>query len=273
MLLLQPLQPLELLPPTEKRLRLLSHGRVVARVPPPQFLGLPTLSQLLANVLVQGLQHHKTWLSPHPIHRSQETLLDERLHCLQHVLLTFGVTDRPDGFQSTSTYEHSKPHEQSLLSCPQQFVTPVYRAPERPLPLGQVPCSACEQLEPTLQTREHRLGRKHPHPGCGQLDRERETIQPAADLRHGAGGVSIEHHVGSRRARPVQEELERRRVLEHLDRGRRFGQRQGGDPVLVLAADAQGRPASCQHNEARGGLKQGENSLSRGEQVLTVVQQ
>ena len=90
-------------------------------------------------------------------------------------------------------------------------------------------------------------GARHAAARRGQLDRQRQPVEPAADLRDRAGASSSTKPVaGGPRSRD-----------EQLDRGgvargaRRLGQGQRRDRVLVLAVEAQQRPARDQHLQRR----------------------
>jgi hypothetical protein len=61
-------------------------------------------------------------------------------------------------------------------------MAPGDRVPQRLLALGQITWPAGQKLEPVRQTRQHLRGCQQLRPGSGQLNRERQTVQPPADL-------------------------------------------------------------------------------------------
>ena len=65
----------------------------------------------------------------------------------------------------------------------EQVVAPVDRPAQRPLARRQVAAAALEQAEPVVQAPGHRRGREQPDPGRGQLDRQRQPVEVADDLR------------------------------------------------------------------------------------------
>jgi hypothetical protein len=63
-------------------------------------------------------------------------------------------------------------------------VAPLDRRAQGLLPRQRCPAAARQQPQPVVQPRRHLLGRQRRHPRRRQLDRQRDAVQPPADLRH-----------------------------------------------------------------------------------------
>jgi hypothetical protein len=107
----------------------------------------------------------------------------------------------------------------------------------------------------------------------GQLDRERQSVQPAADLGDRGGVRLVQAEAGQHRGRACHEERhggiagDRRQV-----RPPRIRQRQRRYRIGVLAAQAQRRPAGGEYLQRRTGGQQVRHVWPGVEQVLHVVQ-
>ena len=97
----------------------------------------------------------------------------------------------------------------------------------------------------TPEASQDRVGVQQPGAGCRELDGEREAIQAPADLGDGGRVVLGQREVAADRSGAIDEELHRGERLHLSHRGgvsqRRHGERV--DPVLVLGAETQHRPA------------------------------
>ena len=74
-------------------------------------------------------------------------------------------------------------------------MAPVDCRPQRPLPLGRVARTAGEQLRAGARAGRASLGGEHLDPRGGQLDREREAVEAAADLGDGLGSLEAGCHL------------------------------------------------------------------------------
>ena len=99
--------------------------------------------------------------------------------------------------------------EHPLLGGLEERVAPVDRGPERLLALGDVARRAAEELEAAAQAIAQRLGREQAEASRGELDGEREPVEPAADLDDRRRVVVGDREVGPDGARPVDEQLDR----------------------------------------------------------------
>ena len=94
--------------------------------------------------------------------------------------------DRLDGVDRPAAGEDREPREERLLGAGEQTVAPVERGAERLLALRQVAGAFGEQLERRCRAGEQSRPARAAGPGGGELDRERQPVEPAADLGHGA---------------------------------------------------------------------------------------
>ena len=109
--------------------------------------------------------------------------------------------------------------EQPLLARLQQLVAPLDRGPERLLALGQVARAARAAAASRLSSRStQRLRREEVDPRRGELDRQRQAVQPQADLGDGGGVVVRQPEVGPDRLGALDEQLDRLVLGELLRR-------------------------------------------------------
>src|SRR5688572_5202525 len=64
----------------------------------------------------------------------------------------------------------------------EQLVAPVNGIAQRLLPYRQVTRSSSKQLQSVLYSLKQSLRRKQPDPGGGELNRQRQAVQPETDL-------------------------------------------------------------------------------------------
>src|SRR5207237_3440746 len=84
--------------------------------------------------------------------------------------------------EGAAAREDCEPGEEALLVRAEEVVAPVERRPERLLVLGGVAAAAGEEREPVPEPRQKRHGRQELRPRGGELDREREPVEAAAEL-------------------------------------------------------------------------------------------
>src|SRR5918999_970286 len=82
----------------------------------------------------------------------------------------------------TST-EGRQAREEPLFLGLEQIMAPLDRASERALPLGEVAGAAGEEWEPALEPLEQRRGTEQLDPAGGQLDGQRQGVQPPRGQR------------------------------------------------------------------------------------------
>ena len=125
-----------------------------------------------------------------------------------------------------------------------------------------------QHRQPAGQPGQQMAGRQHRQPGRGQLDGQRDPVQPAADLGDGPDRRLVRRELHAGRLGPVQEQPHGRPAV--LVTGTR--QRQRGDRVLAPGPDPQRRPAGDQHDQAGAGFQQPDHGVPGGQHVLEVVQ-
>ena len=128
--------------------------------------------------------------------------------------------------------EHRQQLEQALLAGLEELVAPVHRRPQRLLALGEVAGTAAQQAEPVVEPVAQHLRREQREAGGRELDRQRQAIEPAADLRDGGGVVVRQLEVRVDDAGAVDEQLHGLELADGLapwrGRGRRGGSASGG---------------------------------------------
>ena len=155
---------------------------------------------------------------------------------------------------------------------------------QRLVPGRLVAGAAGEQRQAALQAGQERRRRQEPAPGGGQLDRQRQAVEPPADRFHrrrvrlvqresgahrlGALGEQA-HGVGAERVVLVLEGWSRRDGALRVGPGR-YPQRRHLEGVLC--GEPQHRPAGDQHGEARAGRQQVRQRQRGRQHVLEVVQ-
>ena len=109
---------------------------------------------------------------------AEEALLDERLQRVElglaHLL---GCLDR------AAAGEDGEAGEEALLSAAEQVVRPRDRRAQGALPLGEVARASAQEREPLLEPISSAAGEQHLDARRGELDRERQVVEPAADRR------------------------------------------------------------------------------------------
>ena len=145
----------------------------------------------------------------------------------------------------------------SWLARIEQVVAPLDRRAQRALALGHIARAAGQERENRVEALEEQLGREELRPGGGELDREREAVEAAADRLDRRVGCELPPD-GTRTL-----DEERRSVVG----------RQRLEPVLPLARDVQRRPARGEHAHPGAGAEDRADGRRRLEQVLEVVEE
>lgn len=125
------------------------------------------------------------------------------------------------------------------------------------MPLRGVSRPAGQNRQALHETFEQEQGVEDLHPRCGELERERKPVEPAADV----ADSRLEPHVPPHLPRPREEELDRLVPRERLEH------------ELLLAGDAKANPARHQELHVRRRREQRSHVVRRGDQVLRVVEQ
>ena len=136
-------------------------------------------------------------------------------------------------------------------------MAPLDRGAQGALSLGSVPCAAGQERQPLLEALQDLCRGERLDPCGGELEREWEVVEAAADLGH----CLVRDEVGLDRPCPGAEELDALFVDEREHR------------VFLLPADVERLATRHQHTEVRAGA---ENSCDIGrcfDDVLEVVEQ
>ena len=123
-----------------------------------------------------------------------------------------------------------------------QVVRPGDEFGEGPVPFRTTRLGVVEEVEPLVEPFGER-GRAHgARPGGGELDGERQPVDPADDLGDRRRVVGIEREGRVRRRGTLDEQPDRRHLRQVVDRHRtgRHGERL--DPADVLAREARAPP-------------------------------
>ena len=141
-------------------------------VPLPQDLSPAGLFDSLECELADRLQHPEALLCV-----ADEALLDERLQRVE-----VGAADGFGRFERAAAGEHGEPREQAPLVGRQQVVAPFDRGAQRPLP--RLGISSClQKIEALREPLQDLAGSKDARAGGSELDRERQVVEPTAELR------------------------------------------------------------------------------------------
>jgi hypothetical protein len=124
-----------------------------------------------------------------------------------------------------------------------------------------------------LQPLQDRLRRQQADPRRGQLDRQRQAIQPAHDLRDRGGVLLVNGETRQHGRRPLREQPHRFTRSDRRGRdGRLLGEGEGRDRALLLARHAKRRAAAHQDAEIAGAAQQFRYHRRGRQHVLEVVQ-
>ena len=163
------------------------------------------------------------------------------------------ATDRLDGLEGETGREHTEILEQRAPLVGEQADAPVDRRLHRPVPIGKVAHRRGQQRKDVLQALSDALRGQQAHFRGSQLDRQRQAVEPSADVRDGVRVLGGEGELRLGRLGAIDEQLDGRRTARtfHAHGPGAFGCPQCPDLVDLLAPDAQHDPAG--HQEAREG--------------------
>ena len=135
-----------------------------------------------------------SWVNRTPVaHRDgdHQRLVDEGVEVVGDVVgreVVVGA-DRLGGREVAAAGEHRQPFEDALLVVEEQLVAPVDDGPQRLLAGQRGARPAGEQAEPVVEPGGDLRDRERPGAGGGQLDGERQPVEPGADVGDDAVGV------------------------------------------------------------------------------------
>ncbi len=179
-------------------------------------LGLPRLLQPLKGKLADGLQQTKARHAAGGLLAHDETVVNERLAAPEHVASLGREHLRDSGLivEPASADEDRKAAEHDLLVWVEQVVAPGDGMAQAVVANRPIAAAACQQLEPLVEARQQRARREQLHARGRQLDRERQAVEPGADLRDRRRGVRRHDEIRRDRPRPIQKERRGRVRLE-----------------------------------------------------------
>ncbi len=153
-------------------------------------------------------------------------------------------------------------------------MAPGDRGAQRLLACRQVPRAACQQAQGAAQPLEDNLRREQFAACRGKLDRQRQAIQPHANLGHGRRVGVRNGEIRPHRLRSLDEQLHRFILAHSLRRGIgcAAGQVQRWDGELVLTAQMQRHAAGDERFDTPGGCEQLTHQWRRRYDLLEVVQ-
>ena len=158
------------------------------------------------------LEHGDTGRAVRLLDLADQALVDQTGEFVEHVRRD--AVDRIDSSGdrldagNVCVREHREQLEQPLFSRLEQLVTPIQRRPERLLPRWQVTRPAAQEPEPVTELFPQRLGREKPQTRRGKLDRQGQSVQPAADFKNRRRIVIGQSEVGTDRLGSVDEQLD-----------------------------------------------------------------
>ena len=186
------------------------------------------------------------------VREAQEALLDKRLQRVE-----VGLADLLCGLEGATPYEEREAAEERLLRSREEVVAPFDRGMQRALAPWDIVRTAGQERQSFLQTLEDLVRRQRDHAGGSQLDRERQVVQAATDLRDHPG----RSEVGNGRSRACVEQLD----CLLLDERR--------DGVLLLAGHVQRLPAGDEDVQIRAGSDQFSKARAGLYDLLKVVKE
>ena len=227
---------------------LLAQLEEVLGVATPHVVGVRALRQALERVFADRQEHPV----PPLLRAPDEAALDE-LGQRRRVRPAHGL----GSLAREAARERAEDGEEPPGVRLEQLVAPTDRRAQGPLPFREVARPLRRELEPVVERLEQLGRRQVGRAGGDELDRERQSVEPAADL----GDERPRRQGPAGRARPSEEEL------------LRVGRGQGRQQELVLPVHAQTRAARDQDAQPRRRLQQLADEWGRFEQLLEVVQE
>jgi hypothetical protein len=161
--------------------------------------------QLLQRELPNRFQESKPGFATLALFPSDQILVDQDRQSLQNLDRIAG-SDRCDRAEGKAAAEDSELTEERLLLRCEQVVRQGDGVPHRALANRRIARSANEKSQPGRHQRQKRFRRKQPHPGGGQLDRQRQPVQPATDFSDGTRILNCQPESGVRGASTLDEE-------------------------------------------------------------------
>src|ERR1700741_2323126 len=151
----------------------------IGGVSSPGGLDFAAFVESFAAVLADCFQTREAWFGISGGSLADQALIEQRRYTIERIepQVFLCVADRLNRFEGASSHKDRKPAEELLLGRRQQVVTPVNRAPQGALPLGEVMSPAGQQFQPAGDSGQKAGGSQNPDARRRQLDRQRQTVQ------------------------------------------------------------------------------------------------
>ena len=221
----------------EKRLGLLGEGDAVAQVPAADGVALARFGEALLGVLANRLEHPVARRGECFALDAEHRLVVQRRQQREHRVLVVSCGDMDGGGERTAACEHREPAKQLLLRRREMVVAPVHRRLQRLVP-GQGAAAPGEEAEAVVEPGPDLVDREHGDARRGELDRQRDAVEAAADLGDGGAVARVEREPRLDQPSPVDEDPHRFRVADRRELVRRR-QRQRAHRIDLLAGDAE----------------------------------
>jgi hypothetical protein len=181
--------------------------------------------------------------------------------------------NRSRGLNRETSRERRESTEKELLVRGEEFIAPRHRRIHRLLTFGKIAPPAARQQHVLCEFLEEALGRQYFEPGSSQLERERQAIEPPANLRDDGAVPEREPEVRSHPANTLQKEPDcgnkRENGRRHRTRGR--FERKRTDGILAFPANTEWSAAGDQHAERRDRSQQIGDQGCRVQDLLEVI--
>jgi len=168
------------------------------------------------------------------------------------------LADALGGREGEAAGEYADPGEQLLFVFGEELVAPIDRCLEGVLASWCVAGPDGEDRQSLLEADENLGWGEGLGAGGGELDRERQPVQPFADL---PGDLGVDDETGRDGVCAGGEQLDRILRLQH------------GNLVLLLAGEVERLAAGDQQTQVRAGSEQLAEDRRVGGELLEVVQQ
>ena len=244
---------------------------VETRVTFPDGVDFAGPEELLGGVLADGLEQ----LIPASIAQVQEQrLVDEPGGKIRDTRsrLVGRRADFLDRSQVEPAGEYAHAAEQASLLLGEEGITPFHGGAERSLgPVG-APCGLRQQREEIVKVRGDVPRIEAGHARGGKLNRERESVDAAADLSEETVGTLSVERTARTRAHALSKQLNRTARRDFLEGRVRTDHAKWGEPVSHFAVDPQGLSTGRENSKSGKSRRQRVNEIgNRRHNVLTVV--
>jgi hypothetical protein len=150
---------------------------------------------------------------------------------------------------------HGEAAEHDPLARREQLPAPVDHRTQGALPVGRSARPAGEQREPVVEPGKQLVHAERAHPPRGELERERQAVEPSADRRDRGRGALVEGEPGRGRRGPRREQPHRTRRAHRIGIAR-GGHLQRQDLPQHLACHPERLPARGEDPQAGRGRQE-----------------